>query len=105
MVAPSTSTVVPSFEALVSFAETLHGKELRTIARSKPFFLVAEDGTLKITPGETTKQRTAKPHRIRASLKRLEDTGPFRPGEYKDASHNVSYLLALVRERQHAYRT
>lgn len=92
--------MIPSFEALMRCAKSLHDKELRTLKYSKPFFVIVESGTLKITPGDTAKQRTAQPSEISALLKQLEESASFRPSEYKAGSRNASYLLALVREWQ-----
>lgn len=91
----------PTADALFSFARTIEGQTLATLARGNKFTVDVVGTTLQYTPEKSHAERPESHKSLVCLLAQLEETNSFQMSDYKKITFNASYDLALIKWWQH----
>jgi hypothetical protein len=81
---------------LLSFAATLERRELVTLKRKMAFEVKVTPDGLEIIPGSTGKCRRVSSGRIQRVCDEFGHSKSIKPGDYRTATRDASYLIALI---------
>ncbi|HEY7329592.1 MAG TPA: hypothetical protein VH592_18280 [Gemmataceae bacterium] len=79
-----------------SFAKSLGGKPLHTLAQGKEFTVEVDGDYILYTPASTGKQRRHRPAYLEAVCERFSDTNSYHSSTYRPVTLNPSYTLAVI---------
>lgn len=83
-------------ENLLSLAQTLNGKALKTAARGAEFTVEVSGDVFLFTPLSSHKVRAAQGAYVNAVCEYFNKTGSLRVADYQDITYNASYVLTLI---------
>lgn len=86
-----------TLERFRSVAVSIDGRELQIIRQRRRFRIDIAQSGLMITPTSSGKHRSLPWSVVARVLERLNETGSFAPGDYRDQTFDASYVLAILK--------